>query len=235
MKKTLLLLFTVLIYSSLSAQVTIELYDENDNVITSTTQALSDGEDNYLKVENTGSGSIDVVMEITALNIPAGSQIDICFFGSCFPPFTTTGIVGGGDYSYTISGDTVYYNPEYDHITYTSNDETGPASFELTLRENENPDNSVTLTFDTETGLFTLQKNNIKLSPNPASEYIRIDKASEQINNYEIYNTIGQNVLTGELSGNTPISVSELRSGTYIIILRKNNTIVSSEKFIINN
>jgi len=69
--------------------------------------------------------------------------------------------------------------------------------------------------------------NQIKISPNPANNYIQL---SNIINTYDykIVNSIGQSVLQGNVSPNERIDVSELAKGMYVIVL--NNSVTT--KFI---
>lgn len=61
----------------------------------------------------------------------------------------------------------------------------------------------------------------IKIYPNPVMDKLHIEiPTAYQIDNYQILNTLGQSVKTGELYGSTPqIAIDELRSGWYTLLL----------------
>lgn len=60
----------------------------------------------------------------------------------------------------------------------------------------------------------------VQLYPNPASEYVYIDAATQQHGTFMLFNLQGQMVRSGQWQGATPISLSALLTGTYILQLR---------------
>ena len=84
---------------------------------------------------------------------------------------------------------------------------------------------------DTSLSLEDKSKFNFKLYPNPAKNHLTVS-ASQNINNIEIYNVVGQQIKNSVL--NTPqkhIDVSDLSKGLYLINIFIDDT-VSTHKFI---
>jgi hypothetical protein len=70
--------------------------------------------------------------------------------------------------------------------------------------------------------------NLLKVFPNPVNSYLQIDNQKEKLN-FEIYNSIGKKILSGELKIDEEINVNRLKTGQYILKI-KNNT--SKQVFI---
>lgn len=75
----------------------------------------------------------------------------------------------------------------------------------------------------------------VKLSPNPASEYLKIELGSIIENGYfEIYDAQGKFIRTMLMNGNTGrVSVSDLSAGMYYYKLTKNNNLLNSGTFVV--
>ncbi|MCR6639139.1 MAG: T9SS type A sorting domain-containing protein [Sporocytophaga sp.] len=76
---------------------------------------------------------------------------------------------------------------------------------------------------------------NVSLSPNPASDQIRI--ASEGIQNtiYKVYNIEGREMLTGNfLNTEESIDVNSLKTGIYSIMILKDEGVVYTSRFVKN-
>ena len=69
---------------------------------------------------------------------------------------------------------------------------------------------------------FTLKR--IKVFPNPSSDFIKINGLTT-VENYEIYNTIGQKVRIGTVVENEKIDIHNLTNGIYFLKLEKTNSI----------
>jgi hypothetical protein len=72
----------------------------------------------------------------------------------------------------------------------------------------------------------------ISVSPNPAANFIRINRQDAGLLAYEIYNTGGQLIQTGSLSGSDNIDLSGFTDGIYILNLRS-GTELRSGRFIV--
>jgi hypothetical protein len=78
-------------------------------------------------------------------------------------------------------------------------------------------------------GVSDFQKMKIKLYPNPTSGLLYIE-TSQEIQSYEVYNLIGQQLLKGSFTDS--IDMKDISKGTYIIRLTTPNGEVITEKVI---
>lgn len=100
--------------------------------------------------------------------------------------------------------------------------------------------NSISCRLNEESSGFTKSKrganipqddnSELKVYPNPAVEYLNIKSNSLKIISYQIFDLSGRNVIN-EKHNNSPINVSKLASGNYIIRITTSNKIFT-EKFI---
>ncbi len=83
-------------------------------------------------------------------------------------------------------------------------------------------------------GLTEFQANNvISVYPNPVSQYFMITSPQVQIDEVEIFNTIGQLVKTQKLSQtNNVVNIEELASGTYYLRIYNQGKFLKSDKVI---
>jgi hypothetical protein len=83
-------------------------------------------------------------------------------------------------------------------------------------------------------GVITFQERNpIKLYPNPATDQITLITEDQNINTIEIFNNLGQKVLTPNMLNNS-IDISNLTKGIYFMKLSFQNGETISKKFIKN-
>ena len=73
-------------------------------------------------------------------------------------------------------------------------------------------------------------KEQVKIYPNPATAYLRID-SNTKANSYKIYDILGKQLLFGDII-NGQIDVSVLKKGTYILQLFGENTSLKTVKFM---
>src|SRR5690606_13776814 len=78
-------------------------------------------------------------------------------------------------------------------------------------------------------GVADFQKMKIKLYPNPTNGLLYIE-TSQEIQSYEVYNLIGQRLLSGSSTGS--IDMKDISKGTYIIKLTTPTGAVFTEKVI---
>jgi hypothetical protein len=83
--------------------------------------------------------------------------------------------------------------------------------------------------FDPTAGLETSVFNEVKMYPNPTSGLLYIE-TSQEFQSYEVYNLIGQRLLSGSFTGS--IDMKDISKGTYIIRLTTPNGEVFTEKVI---
>ncbi|MBT4929524.1 MAG: T9SS type A sorting domain-containing protein, partial [Flavobacteriales bacterium] len=60
---------------------------------------------------------------------------------------------------------------------------------------------------------------NFKVYPNPAVDYLRIDRQGYEIDNATIYDIKGQVILQTALTANSSVDVQSLESGMYLLEL----------------
>lgn len=78
-------------------------------------------------------------------------------------------------------------------------------------------------------GIEELGNEEVQLTyfPNPFQEQFIIDMKSEKVQEYEIYNSVGQLVSTGSLqNGSNTIRMNEVENGIYILVLKDNRDLV---------
>lgn len=83
------------------------------------------------------------------------------------------------------------------------------------------------------TGILSLNQNKlktIKVYPNPATSFLRIDTDFE-VDSYRIYDALGKIIQQGNIE-NKMIDVSNLINGLYFLKFKMNNTLVKTIKFI---
>ncbi|SFN48547.1 Por secretion system C-terminal sorting domain-containing protein [Bizionia echini] len=66
--------------------------------------------------------------------------------------------------------------------------------------------------------------NNIKVLPNPASEYIKVS-GLKNIATYSIYNALGSKITHGKISDNEAIDIKSFANGLYFLKLENGNTV----------
>ncbi|OFY84947.1 MAG: hypothetical protein A3F72_18365 [Bacteroidetes bacterium RIFCSPLOWO2_12_FULL_35_15] len=88
----------------------------------------------------------------------------------------------------------------------------------------------------TPVGIAKYSNSDIRVYPNPASEYLIINKTSKENLNVVMYDVMGREVLNSAINGqSTKISVASLANGTYILKMFNKGAIVQTNNIIINN
>lgn len=86
-------------------------------------------------------------------------------------------------------------------------------------------------TTNTTTGINEQFQSKLHIFPNPSTDIINIQSASNEQFTYDIYNSLGMIVSSGKC--NNQIDVSKLSLGTYLLLLTdKNNKKLASTKFL---
>jgi len=86
------------------------------------------------------------------------------------------------------------------------------------------------------TGISEFNQNaNIKIFPNPTSDFLYITSDFDtKVDNIKIYNVEGKCVLELHHYDNLPVNVSDLNKGVYFIIGHRKNDVLFQSKFIVN-
>ncbi len=74
-------------------------------------------------------------------------------------------------------------------------------------------------------------QNQLQVYPNPATDFINVNPASDKVCDIEIVNTVGQVVYRAKIEGATQISVSNLNEGVYFV--RSNDGVKTATQKII--
>ena len=86
------------------------------------------------------------------------------------------------------------------------------------------------------TGVSEHSNADIRVYPNPASEYLIINKASNENLKLVIYDIMGREVLSASINGQSnKISVASIANGTYILKMFSKGAVVQTNNVIINN
>lgn len=96
-----------------------------------------------------------------------------------------------------------------------------------TIDQVAGPSNQVTLGT---LSVNELSKNNILVYPNPASNFVSFAWDNDVVTSVELYNTLGQKVMTVSASEASLIDLNSLNSGMYIYRVMNNNEVISTDK-----
>ncbi len=138
--------------------------------------------------------------------------------------------------NFRISQDSLYSNVIFDFESQSS------YSIDITVTDPDSQSYSksfnITITDIDENQTVTALPNNILnqefiLFPNPATESIRIEGFTNQNFSFEILTVLGE-VVKKYNSPQNKYDVSDLPSGIYVVVIRYENEIVETIKFIIN-
>lgn len=75
---------------------------------------------------------------------------------------------------------------------------------------------------------------NLKVYPNPSSDFFKISSPDVAVEKVEIYNSAGQLVKSERVNQDAPIYVNQLESGIYYLRMYSGNSVLKSEKLIVN-
>ncbi|OFY85080.1 MAG: hypothetical protein A3F72_04865 [Bacteroidetes bacterium RIFCSPLOWO2_12_FULL_35_15] len=88
----------------------------------------------------------------------------------------------------------------------------------------------------TPVGIAKYSNSDITVYPNPAAEYLIVNKTSNENLNVVMYDIMGREVLTSTVNGQSAkISIASLANGTYILKMFNKGAIVQTNNLIINN
>ncbi len=240
MKKSLPFLLSFLVFTlSLSAQSSLDILDENDNVITGHTVTVygnsTDSQVTYpFKVRNNEGNTISAVMQKEYTDIVEGSATMFCIpSGACLLPGTFTsdpfnmGPYEISDVCY------VYFLPEGNPGTslisqkvYVAGDPSNKAEIFIEF----------IITEPTEVELYKVAKE-FAVFPNPAKDYFYVKTAANyQTAVLEVYNVIGktvENILITDSSEKMMIDCSSWESGVYFARMIVDDKVLNTVRFIV--
>lgn len=76
---------------------------------------------------------------------------------------------------------------------------------------------------DTITGVDNIPNERIKIYPNPSNEYINISTNSTECGTFELFNNLGNLVLSKSILGDEQIFIGNLPKGVYLVKFQKHN------------
>lgn len=247
MKKNILSLLSIILFTVYSHAQLVILDSEMDDITDQTITVNGTADDSYFKVNvylsNTGEETLEIFVRKIEMDIADGAFITFCWKESCFPPEVfdvQDPIVLEGD---QITRETDFY------IEFHNGDTGGisEARYEF-YSENESFDTvSVTVRFDISTTTFVNDFNarkNILLSdpqPNPARGFTWINysvPAGTSNAQIVVRNLLGKSILTENInfgSNRVRINTQGLNNGIYIYSLIIDNQIVESKRLVVTN
>jgi hypothetical protein len=111
-----------------------------------------------------------------------------------------------------------------------------PGAYMVTITDANGCTTSSTFNVGNITGIASIQisSNEVKIYPNPATEYCTIEANGFKIDKVELYNLLGQKLFEGDVyDSTTKINTSNLVNGTYFVKAYINNTTIT-KKITIN-
>lgn len=135
-----------------------------------------------------------------------------------FPGGTTLKSIG--QYDNTVNNP---HNPNFPPITVTDGALTTDEMFlcYFIYADYQPGDEDIIIDPGTNTSVAEVNRNlQLKVYPNPASNFIQLDWEGNGPALVEVYNSKGKRVLTTTANGNAPISIEVLPSGVYNVVLQ---------------
>ena len=126
---------------------------------------------------------------------------------------------------------TLIENNSYQNFAITVDDYDDDGDLDIAFLGNQND----TLGwYENEFNTLNVEENitsEISIYPNPTTNYLYFKGINSELLNIEIYNILGKNIISQEISSNEPMDVSKLESGIYTIRINDSS---ESIKFIKN-
>lgn len=179
---------------SVSAQFSLQLLDASNNDISNGTlnvlQDVNEMSSTQVKMRNSGTAPINVMVMREEENFPAGYTNSFCFGVNCYP--TTISVsplpetIAAGAINGTFKAD------------ITSNEISGSWSIKYTFYLESNPAEKVSVIFNGTTNSVSVEENKVKEEkfyafPNPASESVNIK--------FDVLNASNNKVVFTDLTG----------------------------------
>lgn len=214
MKQTLLLFFlTFSVY--LSAQVTLKLTEPEGSKT-----ALSSEDDVVAKgfLKNESDQTVTVKWKRNVVQLTDGWDTAVCDKNLCYTPTYGETSEADGTNLVLAAGE----ESNFDIHVYPNGIE-GSAIVELTATDVTNAENTVTGTFNfnqatTSTRTFSVAKPDIKIYPNPTTNYISLSNEA-YVERLAIYNIVGRRVKLFNANYSNQYDVVDLPTGMYLVRL----------------
>ncbi|HPW66194.1 MAG TPA: T9SS type A sorting domain-containing protein [Salinivirgaceae bacterium] len=231
MKKQLLLAIFVVASFLLGAQ-SIEIYDQNGNIISTDQDYVTQGNPGdflaiYLKVKNVSANPVDVKFRKQVLETFGETDIMFCWAGACLPshinesPGSVT--IQPGEFSAEDLGVEIF--PE--------STQEGIARIAMTAFDSNNPSDStrIVVVADYFVSINEADKIHMKIYPNPTNGELNITGGYGKT--VAVFNAIGQLIYSQQLNSDQELlDLSFMKSGIYMVQLTENGKIVETKKLI---
>jgi len=219
MKRIILFALLTISISALQAQVFLN----SDTIVTPI--ANLDDAVGYNMISSLNAGSTNLRWTRKVIEMTEGWTSAICDKNGCYFP-----TVDSNELS-LASGET----SNLDLHLYTNNIFEGYALVEIIIEDLNNPNFSITGVFiytsQAPSSSENIERVDIKLFPNPSHGLINIQSASTNIENVQIYNSIGQLQMHQKLD-NSSIDISHLPTGNYYMRAIDNSNNILATKLI---
>ena len=243
MKRSLPVIFLILLSSAIFAQ-SFSLTDDEQNDITNSTFSLSTPDsqaalDAYVFVTNNSAGSKDVKARKIYIDIVDGSTNMFCWGGMCYPA-----VIFESPGSYAIGAGETTQDPNELHATYNPSGNIGTSIIRYVVFDMANPDDSAYVDIYYEVGVGIedeeITQNFISaLYPNPANDQVSFNyELLDNADSYAIiYDIVGKEIVRlnmEEREGTVRINTSSLITGFYYCSFFINDENVRTSRLMIS-
>ncbi len=160
-------------------------------------------------------------IEISEANFPDGADLTVCWGGQCAGGYNQVMVISE---NYAITNDVMelhYYGPE----KFREN-----ATFTLKITNKDNPEEVVTLNFETAPVSVNEIENTVSIYPNPTSDFINVNCTNTNAEKISIFDINGRKIEDINItnSNNMLIDLTDYSKGIYILKIGK-----QTQKFIV--
>ena len=215
--KIFILILSLVSFLSVNAQYT--LTDDDENSITDGEQIIATYDSTLFGLEAEfdchvkSTNSNDFLFEIISTDQGGNAENWFCTnFGMCYPSTTT-------EVEVELLSDSIREM----QLHYKPNDYVGDVTINYKVTEIGNTSNSISFSvkyISIYTGILSKEssKLNIKLFPNPAKDFVFIEKNNEMITNIELVNISGKVLFNTTVNNKFyKLNISNLQKGIYFI------------------
>jgi len=217
MKQFLLLIFSVVFLSSLTAQSDLIL-SHTDTVCTissSTNQKL----EAKTFIVNKSSKSMNIQWVLTNMAQPAPWETSVCDANSCYPPSILTNVIPGGN-----PDAPVLLMPGDSSLIYMDafpNDSRGVGYTQICFTALEDPSNELgCMTYKFEVGVTSSVEDApapvMEIFPNPTADYFGLTN-SNSLKEINVYNMLGRKQRTFAVGQGKKYFVGDMPAGMYLL------------------
>lgn len=186
------------------------------NSVWTIASSLEDDVEGLITISNPTASTQTIKWERTVLNITSGCQTQVCDLNLCYIPSVSTKTF---DIAAGASGDILM------HFLNTDMNPNATALAQLKLSNLNNPADSVIVTFlftPETSGTKDLPAATVKMFPNPATDYFRLDQA-EAVSRMRLFALDGREVARFTAVPGETYSLAAVPVGSYVLALEDKN------------